>query len=214
MSTVLYVDTDGERPGLRERKKYDTRMALSWATIKLAVERGLDNVRVEDIAAEAGVSPRTFNNYFAGKGEAIVERHFERARQIAAELRGRPADEPLWEAITAAVLAKFAVAPGEDGVPGEQWTTGVRLMSSEPALQAEFIRGYARAQEEYAVVIAERTGTDVTRDLYPRLVAGMIGTAMTVAIQQWLRSDPPGPMEPILRDALGQLGAGLPVPNQ
>ena len=77
---------DGARDGLRERKKRQTRIALSWAAIRLTVERGLDNVRVEDIAAEVGVSPRTFNNYFSSKGEAIAARHLERS--LSAVLAG------------------------------------------------------------------------------------------------------------------------------
>ena len=39
--------------------------------LRLAVERGLENVTVEDITAEAGVSLRTFGNYFSSKYEAI-----------------------------------------------------------------------------------------------------------------------------------------------
>jgi hypothetical protein len=58
-------------PGLRERKKIATRQALGLAAMRLAIERGLDNVLVEDIAEAAGVSTRTFNNYFASKYEAI-----------------------------------------------------------------------------------------------------------------------------------------------
>ena len=52
---------------------------------------------LKDIAAEVGVSPRTFNNYFSSKGEAIAARHLERARSIAAGLRAEPAAKPLWE---------------------------------------------------------------------------------------------------------------------
>jgi AcrR family transcriptional regulator len=69
--------------GLRERKKAQTRAALSWAALRLTVEHGFNNVKVEDIAEAAGVSPRTFNNYFSSKGEAIVARHLDRCLRIA-----------------------------------------------------------------------------------------------------------------------------------
>lgn len=206
---------DGERAGLRERKKQETRLALSWAAIRLTVERGLDNVRVEDIAAEAGVSTRTFSNYFANKSEAIVARHVERARRIAAELRDRPAGEPIWTAITHAALAGFTVDGNGDEhtVPDEQWAAGVRLMVAEPALQSEFARAGAAAEAEFAAVVADRTGTDAAKDLYPRLVAGTVGAALNVMIEQWLGTDPPVPVGALLRDVLGQLAAGLPEPR-
>ncbi|MDH2426559.1 TetR family transcriptional regulator [Sphaerisporangium sp. TRM90804] len=202
------------RPGLRERKKQETRIALSWAAIRLAVERGFDDVRVEDIAAEVGVSPRTFNNYFSSKAEAITARHLDRARQIAAELRARPASEPLWEAITNAVVARFALGQSTDesGTGTREWITGLRLMLSEPALQGEFLKVNAAVQAEFARAVAERTGTDPTADLYPGLVAGAVGSALDVAMEHWLRAEPPVPFEPLLRDALRQLAAGLPTP--
>ncbi len=86
--------------GLRERKKEATRAALSWAAVRLTVEHGWSGVKVEDIAAAVGVSPRTYNNYFSSKAEAIAFRYLERALGLAAELRAGPPDEPLWEAIT------------------------------------------------------------------------------------------------------------------
>ncbi|MDF2706611.1 MAG: TetR family transcriptional regulator [Nonomuraea muscovyensis] len=222
-------DEDAGRTSLRERKKQQTRIALSWAAIRLTVERGWDNVRVEDIAAEAGVSTRTFNNYFASKGEAIAARHLDRARLIAAELRAQPAGKPLWEAVTSAVLTRFAMedegsggegstggdsggeGSGPEGASG-QWLAGVRLMVTEPALQAEFVRAGVAAEAELAAAIADRTGTDVARDLYPRLVAGAVGAAITVATDQWLRAETPVSMAALLHDALGQLAAGLPQP--
>lgn len=205
------MDTEG----LRERKKRETRIALSWAAIRLTVERGYANVRVEDIAAEAGVSTRTFSNYFATKGEAIVARHHERARAIAAELRDRPAGEPIWAAITAAAVAGYALSePAPDGTaPDPAWLEGIRLMVAEPALQGEFQKAGAAAEAEIAAVIAARTGTDVGKDVYPRLVAGVVGAALNVVTQQWLSTDSPSPMDELLRDVFGRLAAGLPEPR-
>jgi AcrR family transcriptional regulator len=206
---------DGERIGLRERKKRETRATLSWAAIRLTVERGFDNVRVEDIAEAAGVSPRTFNNYFSSKAEAIVARHLDRCRRVAEELRHRPASEPLWESITHAALVQFDPGPETTAhpVPDQQrWVAGVRLMVAEPAMQGEFLRAGALAEAELAAAIAERTGTDVNRDLYPNLVAAAVMAASNVAMQHWLRADAPVPMDRLLTEALAQFAAGLPTP--
>src|SRR5690242_15243127 len=161
--------------GLRERKKQETRIALSWAAVRLAVERGYGAVRIEDIAAEAGVSLRTFRNYFDSKADAIAAREVDRSLKIAEELRARPADEPLWVAIRAAIEAHFALgAEGHGGrtPPDEQWVKGIRVMMTEPALQGAIARAYARVGEEMAAAIADRTGTT---GMYPRLVAEVVG---------------------------------------
>jgi AcrR family transcriptional regulator len=206
---------DGERIGLRERKKRATRAALSWAAIRLTVQRGFDNVLVEDIAEAAGVSPRTFNNYFSSKGEAIVARHLDRCLRVADALRHRPASEPLWESITQAALAQFDPGPEITAHPvtdHQQWVAGVRLMVAEPAIQREFLQASALAEAGIAAAIAERTGTNVERDLYPQLVASAVMAASNAAMRHWLRADPPVAMEPLLLEALAQLAAGLPTP--
>jgi AcrR family transcriptional regulator len=195
--------------GLRERKKQQTQEALSWAAVRLAVERGLGNVLVEDIAAEAGVSARTFNNYFSSKAEAIVWRHLDRAVEAARRLRERPRTEPLWESITVALLDHDI---GEHHQPDPQWTTGVRLMLSEPALLGEFLKAGMASERECAAAIAERTDTKPT-DLYPQLVAAAMEMARRTAIEQWLHADPPVPLAPLLREALRQIAAGLPDPS-
>ncbi|MEV0381161.1 TetR family transcriptional regulator [Nonomuraea sp. NPDC050643] len=208
------MSIEGVSEGLRERKKRATRIALSWAAIRLCAERGLDAVRVEDIAAAAGVSARTFNNYFAGKGEAIAFRHLERVRQIAVELRARPASEPLWEAIANASLTRFGL--GQEGemrdVDVQQWVSGLRLMFAEPALQGEIYKADAQAEAELAAAVAERTGTDLVHDLYPHLVAAAVGATIRAVTGHWMRAGSPAPITGLLTDALGQVAAGLPAP--
>lgn len=198
--------------GLRERKKRETRIALSWAAIRLVVERGYGAVRIEDIAAEAGVSLRTFRNYFNSKAEAIAARQVERGLAVNAALRSRPADEPLWDAVRVAVSAGFEL--GETGggqqVPDDEWLAGVRLMVTEPALQGALAGAQAAVIEELTTVVAERTGTT---GIYPRLVAEVIGAAQLAATHEWLRADPPRPMFELFHEVLDRITAGLPEPS-
>jgi AcrR family transcriptional regulator len=202
--------------GLRERKKLATRAALSWAAVRLIVERGADNVLVEDIAAAAGVSPRTFNNYFSSKGEAVAARHLDRCLQMARDLRDRPTGEPLWEALTHATLGQLEPGPEVRAHPvpdREQWVVGVKAMMQAPSLQAEMLRASALAEAEIAAVVAARTGTDMDRDLYPRLVAAAIMAAYNVCQQQFIRAGATADIKELLTEALTQLAAGLPEPG-
>ncbi|WP_201298159.1 alpha/beta fold hydrolase [Nocardia sp. CY41] len=187
--------------GLRERKKLATREALGFAALGLAVRRGLDNVLVEDIAAAAGVSPRTFNNYFTSKYEAVCSVAVDRARRIADHLRTRPADEPLWPAVIHAVLTEFRDAEP----PDPAWTAGVRLITRAPALQGEYRRSQAVIEAALAEAIAERTGHDLDTDMFPRIMAGAVAAALSVAVDRWVDADPPVPALSIILEALRQL---------
>jgi AcrR family transcriptional regulator len=201
-----------EPSGLRERKKLATRQALGKAAMRLAVERGLDNVLVEDIAEAAGVSPRTFNNYFGSKYEAICALQQDRAVRIGEALRARPAGEPLWESVTQAVLSEFGPAPEDGGLAGQQLReriAGIRLVVSTPALVGEYLKVQGVAQHHLADAIAERLGSSTQGAMFPQILAGAVSAAIQVAVRRWLYSDPPVSLEPLMRQALRELADGM-----
>lgn len=202
----------GTALGLRERKKRALRGELSLAAGRLARERGLENVRTEDIVAAVGVSRRTFNNYFANKYEAIADRDVERAQQAAEALRTRPRGETLWQALTAALLAPYeALADALSNHSAEE-RKSLRLILEHPVLRAEMSKGDFAAQQALTQAIAERTGTDPVRDLYPALVAATALAALATARDRWLRVKRPQPLVLLIREAMGQIERGLPEP--
>lgn len=202
--------------GLRERKKADTRRALSDAALDLAFERGLENVTREDIANLVGVSLRTFNNYFNGKFEALGYRQAERMRRGVALLRQRPADEPLWTSITHVVLETLEsdfgdVRDEKNWVPSRQELAEVRKLLMNPQ-----VRNAVPNQlfDEWIAAVAERTGTDPDRDLYPRLVVAVVRAIGDAAAEAYVRAEPPVAITELIRAGFAAVSAGMPEPNR
>jgi AcrR family transcriptional regulator len=207
------VVTD-QLPGLRERKKADTRRALSDAALNLAFERGLDNVTREEIAEQAGVSVRTFNNYFTGKYEAVAYRQTERLRRSAALLRGRPADEPLWLAIEHAMLEPL-LADFDDAYGIQSWLPNRQMLAEvRKLLLSQQVQNAVPQQlfDQWIQVVAERTGTDPQRDMYPRLVVAVVRAVADTAVEAYARADPPVAITELLRSGFAAVSAGLPEP--
>ena len=195
--------------GHRERKKQATRNALAQAALRLAVERGLENVLVADIAAAAGVAPRTFNHYFPSKEAAIVAEGAGRAQVLRDALAARPDGEPLWDAVRAAVGHLFGSAPE----PDREWVARARLIKSTPALRVEQQRSDLLVQGLLAAEVARRTGCEAD-DLYPPLVAGALTGAVRVAIEHWLTTAGPrrATLAATVMDAVQLLARGMPEP--
>jgi AcrR family transcriptional regulator len=200
---------DGDALGLRERKKLDTRMALSDVALHLAFERGLENVTREEIAARVGVSLRTFTNYFTNKYEAVAYRQVQRVRHSLTALRQRPDDEPLWTSITEAVLEPFEAAGAGEWVPTKrQLAETAKIMQSPEARLAVSKEVFA----DWVAVIAERTGADPVRDMYPHLVAAVIRAVAEAAMDAYVRADPPVALAGLLRRGFSDVVAGLKPP--
>lgn len=57
---------------LRQKRRQETARDIQRATLELALARGLEHVTTEEIAQVAGVSTRTFFNYFNNKEAAAI----------------------------------------------------------------------------------------------------------------------------------------------
>lgn len=193
---------------LRERKKAATRDALSRAARRLALEHGVEGVTVDAIAAEADVSTRTFHNYFPGKEEAIVAPLTDAARAGLTGLAERPADEPVWESVRAVLYEVITPFSRFD-----ETVALMRIVEADPGLVASQLCGLGEMQREAAAVIAARTGTDAARDLYPHLVAGVMGMTMRVVVSLWVDGGGDADLPGLIDSALAQCRAGLPAPN-
>jgi AcrR family transcriptional regulator len=175
--------------------------------MRLAIERGLENVVVEDIAAAAGVSPRTFSNYFASKYEAVCALALERFFQVGDTLRARPADESLWDAVSNAVLAVFSSA---STAPDPAFMAGIRLVTDSPVLRGEYLKILSVMQYDLAKAIAERAGARPPDHMFfARAFAGSIIAVVQAATERWLLADPPVPLAPLVEDALRELSGGM-----
>ncbi len=127
------------QPGLRDRKKRRTRQAIRAAAIELFTAQGVDATTVEQIAAAADISPRTYFNYFDTKEQAVSLPYGLR-NEVGIAPKTRP--KHAWTAIHAACLALVSALEADID---ERATllAGIRLCANEPVLhdQASAQRG-------------------------------------------------------------------------
>lgn len=196
-------------PGLRERKKAATRQALSEAAMRLAMEHGIVNVTADAIAAAVDVAPRTFHNYFSCKEEAIVAVVADRAEEVVDLLRARPEGESMWDALQAVMIEAFA----DEEAPDEQLAARMSFIRDNAAVLSEQLTVMKAIMERLADVVAQRSGTDVDRDLYPRLQACAAVMSTQFAVDQWLADPSPARRPVLIRQAFAMMRAGLPEPS-
>jgi len=187
------------RISLRERKKHETREKLIKAAVTLAVQHGAAKVRVEDIAAAANVSPRTFNNYFPSKEAAMLDILLQVGKRISNSISEVSPDLSADAAIRSAIVSQFPEIPRKD------WLSQVVLMYNDPDLVLERRRIDGQIEIMAARAIALREGMDELREIYPRLAAATMIATVHVAIQHWLNSETTDGFPETLRNVLDRV---------
>jgi AcrR family transcriptional regulator len=177
-------------PGLRETKKAQTRKALHRAALELAVQEGPDRVTVEAIAARAGVSPRTFFNYFPSRESAMSAEDPEIAGRLAAMLLARPADEPLADALREVLTARVR----ELAADSEEWKLRRRVAREHPQLAMASVQLWQTLVRSLVAAALEREGKTERNGLETVVtVHTAVGAVAAAMWQHWacgFRGDP------------------------
>ena len=166
-------------PGLRERKQQQTRERLKRAAMALFLERGFEATTIDDIAATADVSRRSFFHYFASKEDVVAAWQEDAAAALVAEILARPADESMLTA------AENAIAAAVKRIDPAEAAAMSRLKRDNPALHARDQLKYEKLERALAEGLAERSGRKSDR-LKARLVAMISTGAMRVGGESWI----------------------------
>ena len=171
--------------GLRERRRHTTRAALERAALELFARDGFDSTTVEAIAAEAGVSPRTFFRYFTAKDEVLApQRELRQADLRRAVLEVRTTEAGDLEVALAALTRIAATFEAER----ETMLLRRRAAVTSPVLRGRL--GDVLRSWEHAVgdALAERRGVSPD-DLQAQVCATAAIAVWQHAVQRWLADD-------------------------
>ena len=198
---------------LRERKKLATRRVIRRVALELFAERGFSHVTVEDIAAAAEVSPRTFFNYFPSKEAVLFGADPGRAEELRArlvhDLPGRSALEVL-RAVLVDRAGHIAAELAELGGDPARWAARMKAVQADPQLRAAQAAHMAQVESSFASALAERLGTDPGRDPYPLLLASAATAVLRTTMEFWAAAGGTVPLEQLAAAAFGALADGFP----
>lgn len=196
-------------PSRREQNKLATRRAIADAALSVLRSKGIGNFTVEDIAEEAGVSRRTFFNYFPSLEASlasVTEGFLDNALE---QFRLRPANEPILESAQAALMAladPMTVAP-----MAELFS----LTQDNRTLARSELEAWDHCTNQIIDAARHRLGPDAD-ELYLRALAGSIVSCGKAAMTIWfedrgsdLSAESLATLRQHLINAIGLLGSGF-----
>ena len=179
--------------GRRESKRAATRRGLVVEAYRLFNERGYDATSVDDIAAAADVSPRTFYRYFPAKDAVLAES----GNAIVDAVVDRVSDAP-----TAAELLRAYARCVEEAMPRNDFEIVVRLLRDNPQVAEKGPLWRARWAERLAEGLAERAGL-VAPAVECRILTSVVLYIVTLGLDEWFWSSQEGEVESLVREVAG-----------
>jgi AcrR family transcriptional regulator len=183
--------TAAARPGLRDITRDAVRARIAAVAMARFDADGFDRVTVEQVAAEAGISARSFHRYFPAKEDAVIGDPARHSDVLAAAFRDRPTEEPVWTALREAFATMLLRGDGGDPDTARR---SVRVMTSTPSLRARNLEKHHAWAEVLTPLVAARfsgagrsDGADA--DLRARTVVQAALGCFDVSITAWATGD-------------------------
>jgi len=184
-------------------RKAETSRRIQGAAVRLFLERGFDNVTVEEIAAAAGVSHMTVFRHFSTKEQIVLSDDYDPL--IVAAIRRRPPSEPAIDAVEAGIGEVLGrVTPAET----ELLLQRTRLIFATPALRTELWASWLESQQLIAAALAERGGPPQDQ-LALRVVAGLASVTAATAALTWYEEGGRRPLGEVLAEAFAAARAEM-----
>lgn len=185
----MEADTQGEGVGRREANKRATREALQDAASRLFAANGYAQTTVQEIAAAAGVTERTFFRYFASKDELVARRVLDDLPALRAAIVARPPGEPPLGAIHAVLRATITAAAADPDQPStlrlfDGGPPGVRLARTGANLLLRIEAALAEAVHERLHPVS--TGSTSAHGTQPDLHCEVLAAAAVAATRRAL----------------------------
>ena len=172
--------------GLRERRRRQTSADIRDAAVRLSLERGFDKVTIEEICVEAGISTRTFFNYFPNKESAIAYGPSDLSPDLAEDF---VAAGPAPYRVMLAELITLAAHHLRDMPPMREQAAGMlELAKTSPAVLAAFLAELERFQNQLADIVARRQAMRPDDEM-TALIAALALTAVRSGIERWAGGD-------------------------
>jgi AcrR family transcriptional regulator len=201
MSTDLLSD---ESCGLRERKKRETRRALNLAALDLVEERGFAAVTTEEIAARAGVSARTFFNYFPSKEAAVIGTTAGELEAYAVSLEEDAGDESPLDSLRRILAGMLAPTSMDRELRAKRR----RILLGEPSLAPALVGNNIRIENALTAALERRLGVRAGASLEPRLTVAVAIAAVRACIEHQ-QNGGAGRLERNIGQAFDRIAAGL-----
>jgi AcrR family transcriptional regulator len=188
--------------GIRERTRRLAQTELTVVAQDLFLEQGYAATTVDQIAAAAGMSKRTFFRYFPSKDDLVIGKYDLFGDRIAEALDARPAEEPVWDSLRR--VFDITLDYVQDDRARARNDAMDRIVQSSPQLNAGYLEKMQRVQEILVGRVAARLKQQGRNSAGPK-PAAIVGAAfacMQSARTAWLDSDQTQPFGAYLDEAM------------